>query len=141
MLLAKQGSMRSLVVTLIAGVALPLTCSAQSPPERKEHAVKLQIQGRKAIAKPDRLVVSGYGAGAVHRVTWTYAHRKTKLTFKDAGLIPAPACDDGAKKCTLTLPGDLLPPGVDRKDFKYVVEGEDDSGPLDPNDPWIEIDR
>jgi hypothetical protein len=110
---------------------------------QKEHVVLLRVKAKKANVVPDILVISGYGSGAENQIIWTFKHKKTVITFKDHALVPDPTCDNNPqiRECTLTLPKGLLPNGVDSKQFKYTVNGEDDNGPLEPNDPWIEIDR
>ncbi|HEY3349531.1 MAG TPA: hypothetical protein VGM13_07145 [Thermoanaerobaculia bacterium] len=106
----------------------------------KKHKVLLLVQQKKANAFPDRIVVKDYGKKPAQRITWHFVHKSTMFTFKGANLGVL-NCKNDEGTCTLDLAKDLLPLGVDVKVFKYTIDGEDDSGKLDTNDPEIEIDR
>ena len=152
------GSMRRaapwVVVFLAAGAAISTSCASGSTASKKpyssiasEHVVllrsELQPDGKKkAIPTPDLLVVHCYddphdpdNPNAV--VIWTYKHKSTQIEFKSS-LIPRPHCDNEKKECLLVIPRGLTL----KEKYKYKITGWHSLfTELEPNDPWIEVDR
>jgi hypothetical protein len=130
---------------LVAGAA-GCTCTRPTrtnlspcPVQNKEHVVllrsELQSGHWKAIAHPDFLTVRGYDPPNTV-VIWAYHDASIRIRFDDSA-IPEPVCKDGV--CTLELPKDLK---LSPYKYKYTVTGtRADKTELDPNDPWIEVDR
>ncbi|HSB63419.1 MAG TPA: hypothetical protein VLJ18_04600 [Thermoanaerobaculia bacterium] len=142
------------VVLLAAGAA----CSPQRPGEpcdcpvkNKEHVVLLRAEEQKkepptpekhwkAIAHPDHITIRGYNPDNPDTVViWSYRHKSTHIKFNESTPpIPDPVCDDPVGECSLKLPKGL----AHKKPYKYTITGKyDDKTDLDPNDPWIEVDR
>jgi hypothetical protein len=134
-------------VFLAAGAAGSACCTTQKihPVPSHENVDLLrserQPNGRqKAIAHPDSIKIRGYHSEDPNSVViWAYRHKSTRIKFEaSTPPIPDPACDDAAGECTLKLPRGL----ARGKQYKYTVTGKhDDTTDLDPNDPFIEVDR
>lgn len=133
------------VVVFLAGAACSTSCATEKPRPVSSHDEVVLLRSerqsnghQKAIAVPDLRVVHGYdpkNSGPV--VTWPYFHLSSHIKFDDS-LIPEPTCEPGSHVCTLELPK-----GLTRKhQYKYAVTGKHDSTTdLEPNDPWIEVER
>jgi len=144
------GSSRRVHPWLAAFLAAGAVCSASCASEKahlvreKEHAVllrsELQSNGhRKGVAHPHYLIICGYDPANPGSVTWVYRHKSTRIRFEPSTpAIPDPTCDDGLGECTLQLPKGL----VFGTKYKYTVTGKHDgTTDLDPNDPYIQVDR
>jgi hypothetical protein len=112
---------------------------------QKENVVLIRVEkaGEKwvSVAIPETLVICDWTGetGDQRQIIWKY--NAQKLAIKFASDIDVPPCDHEKGECTVALPLNLLKPDEKGKTFKYTITGEFQGQPLEPNDPWVEVDR
>ncbi len=118
--------------TPIVRAGVGLAALEQEP----RHYKALAFPGTRTV-KIDKIVPK------IYLVTWGYGHKSTVITFdeKEIGRGNQPECSDNLGSCTWVIPQKLVEIEGKHK-YKYTITGEyDEKTKLDPNDPWIEVDR
>lgn len=143
-------STRSSMYARAGLVALVLAAAACQRPEektskKKDHGIMLIAHQKgngkwKADALPEKKSIRPYDPDSheiQHHVVWVFAHASTTIRFLETAVIKEqPTCTDGV--CHWDVPVGLKP----KHPYEYIVEGEYEPGnPLDPKDPFIEVDR
>ena len=135
---------------LVASFVVATACAGrESVMAKTNHGVALSTQEHspghwKAIALPDTRIIRQYvpSSPSNHVVIWTYGHKSTTIHFTDPLITKDPTCDDKEGMCSWDVPPSLLKEGENNHKYKYTITGKhDDKTDLDPNDPWIEVDR